>query len=95
MNQTAETGPDVTNLTVQHPCSVLKHYARLQSLRKKIPYLTLLNKLGSRKSRSDGAGEAGIAKYFLVSLEILGKRESCNFHHASGSIHKDSTIYDL
>ena len=28
----------------------------------------------------------GFAKYFLASLAILGKRESCNFHHASESI---------
>ena len=87
MNQTAETGPDVTNLTVQHPCIVLKHYARLQLLEKKIPSLTLLNKLGSRNTSSDGADEAKLV-YFLASLEILGKRESCNFHHASGSIHR-------
>ena len=60
------------NLIVQHPCIVLQHYACLQSLREKIPTLTLLNKLGSKKNtRSDGADEAGISKHFLASLNSL------------------------
>ena len=48
--------------------------------------LNNLLSLALENTQSAGADEAGIAKYFLASLEIHGKRELCNFHHASGSI---------
>ena len=41
--------------------------------------------LAVENTLSDGAVDAGIAKYFLASLKIIGKDVSWHFHHVKGS----------